>query len=263
MMNNDMDGHPDKDAEFFKKHTNFSKKDLKLFKEMKILILSPIMIAEPKWVKCMANMIALSWYFGLHIEKMGIAERMVVDWARESLAEEGLKDKSYIDGKPFTHFLWLDADHIFDPDMALNLAKHDLDAVSALYYSKSDNYLPVAYTPVTDDNKNPRHYPILSIPNTVWPVGAFGFGACLIRRRVFEGVPQPWFTLDYRCGEDFAFCTKAREYGFKFHVDGNYKIGHIGLGQVFGEEDLKKHLAEHPELTKEGVKRKIERGENL
>jgi len=254
--------HRTKDIEFFKKQTNFSREQLNHFKRMKVLILSPIFIAEPKWVRCVSNMIALSWNFGLRVEKMAIAERMVIDWAREGLTEEALRDVSYIDGKKYTHFLWLDADHIFDPDMALNLAKHNVDAVSALYYSKSDNYFPVAYAPVKDDAKHPMHYPILSIPNMLWPVGAFGFGACLIHRRVFEGVPQPWFTLDYRCGEDFAFCTKARQHGFKFHVDGNYKIEHIGLGQVFGEKDLKKYLKEHPEIIEGGVK-KIEKGENL
>jgi len=236
------------DREFFKKQARFTKKQLALFRKMKVLVLSPIFIPEPKWIRCVANMIALSWHFGLRIEKMAISERMVIDWAREALMEEALKDESYIDGKKFTHFLWLDADHIFDPDLALHLAMYDMDAVSALYYARTGAILPVAYVPNENDPEGFRHYPILEIPPVLWEVGAFGFGACLIKREVFEKTPQPWFTVDYRCGEDFAFCRKARQHGIKFYVDGGYKIGHIGIAPVIGEKEAKKYRETHPEL---------------
>lgn len=242
-----------KDREFFKKQARYSKKHLARFRKMKVLILSPIAYPEPKWIRCVANMMALSWHFGLRIEKMAIAERMVVDWARESLAEEALKDRSYIDKKPFTHFLWLDADHIFDPDMALHLAKYGFDAISAMYYARTGEILPVAYMPNENDPEGFKHYPILEIPPIPWEVGAFGFGACLIKREVFEKTPRPWFTLDYRCGEDFAFCRSARKQGFKFFVDGGYKIAHIGPGIIVDEAEAKRYREEHPELDADRV----------
>lgn len=241
------------DRRFFKTQTRYTKKQLALFKKMKVLILSPIFIPEPQWIRCLTNMMALSWHFGLRVEKMAIAERMVIDWAREDLAKKALDDCSYMDGKKFTHFLWLDADHIFDPDMALHLAKYDLDAVSAMYYARTGDILPVAYMPNENDSEGYRHYPILEIPPILWEVGAFGFGACLIKREVFEKVPQPWFTLDYRCGEDFAFCRTARQHGVKFYVDGGYKIKHIGPGQIIGETEAKKYREEHPELDTDRV----------
>jgi hypothetical protein len=242
------------DREYFKKH-KYTDADLKLFKKIKVLILSPIMTAEPKWVKCVVNMVALSWYFGLQVEKMAIAEKVVVDWARNALVEVGLKDVSYLDDKPFTHFLWLDADQIFDPDMLLQLARHDLDAVSALYYGRNEPHLPVAFVPHNEDPKGYTQHHILEIPPVVWEVGAFGFGACLIKREVFEKVPGPhWFTLDYRCGEDFSFCREGRMRGIKFHVDGSYKIGHIAPGKIISEKDLIEYKKEHPEIDDGRVK---------
>lgn len=247
------------DKDFFDKQANFTKQELARFRKMKVLILSPIMMPQPKWIRSLANMMALSWHFGLRIEKMGITEGMVVDWAREALAEEAVKDRSYIDGEPFTHFLWLDADQTFDPDMALILARHDLDAVSAMYYARSGDILPVAYITSPNDPDGFRQYPILEIPPALWEVHAFGFGACLIKREVFEKTPRPWFTLDWRCGEDFAFCRAARKAGFKFYVDGAYKIGHIAPGAVIGEAEALKYRQEHPELDDKKVE--IRQGE--
>jgi len=250
------------DQDFFKKQSRYSKKELSHFRDMKVLILSPIFVPEAKWVKCLANMIALSWYFGLQIEKMAVAEKMVVDWARNALVTQALDDRSYIDNKPFTHFLWLDCDHTFDPDMALHLAKHDVEAVSALYYSRTGDILPVAFMPNPKDSDGYKHYPILEIPPILWEVGAFGFGACLIKREVFEKTPGPfWFTLDYRCGEDFAFCREARKHGVKFHVDGSYKIGHIAPGPIITEKEAKEFRVAHPDFDKDRVQ--IKQGENL
>jgi hypothetical protein len=236
------------DRELFEKH-KYTDANLKHFKKIKVVILSPMMVPEPKWVRCVTNMMALSWYFGMHIEKMIMTEKMVVDWARNALVKAALEDVSYMDGKPFTHFLWLDADHTFDPDLALQLARHDLDAVSALYFSRTEPPLPIAYMPVDGDEDGYRQHHILQIPPIIWEVGAFGFGACLIKREVFETVQGPhWFTLDYRCGEDFAFCREGRKHGIKFHVDGSYKIGHIASGEIITEKDLIKYREEHPEI---------------
>lgn len=241
------------DRDYFNRRA-WTKRDLKLFSSMKVLILSPIFSPEIKWIRCLANMIAYSWHFGLRVEKMGITEKMVVDWARNTLVDEALKDRSYFDGKPFTHLLWLDCDHVFDPDMACHLARHGLDAVSALYYARTGEILPVAYMENWNDANGYSGYPLLEIPNTLWEVSAFGFGACLIKREVFEKVGGPfWFTLDYKCGEDFAFCRQARQKGVRFFVDGTYRIGHIGPGPVIDHKEAVRYREEHPELDKNRV----------
>jgi len=64
------------------------------------------------------------------------------------------------------------------------------------------------------------------------PVPAIGTGCLLVRRRVFEVLPAPWF----RCGqlpgapdllgEDLDFCLRAAAVGFPAHLDTAVRVGH-------------------------------------
>ena len=211
---------------------SFTPEVKKQFEKMSVCILSPIYIPEPRWIGSMVNMVAWSWMQGLKIHQMGYTERMVVDWARNDLAKRAKDHICEYTGQKFTHLLWLDADHVFNPDLACILARHfvnsEIDAVSALYYQRTGPTLPVAY--VKDKTPDPyKHYPIIEVPPTVCEVDAVGFGAIMMKRDVFDRVPMPWFTVDYRAGEDIAFCVKAKQHGVRFFLDGAYKLGHIGL----------------------------------
>lgn len=224
---------------------------------MSVVIVSPIYIPEPKWIQCMVNMVAYSWMQGLPIYQMAITERMVVDWARNSLARKAVDCSSEYTGKRYSHIFWLDADHTFNPDLACQLARHmalkEVDAVSALYYSRTGPTLPVAYVKDSSDNEY-KHYPLIEVPNMLCEVDAFGFGACLMKREVFEIVPEPWFTIDYRAGEDIAFCVKAKKHGIRFFLDGQYKLGHVGPGPVIGEAEYRKHMEDNAPLYAEKIK---------
>jgi len=66
-----------------------------------------------------------------------------------------------------------------------------------------------------------------------------GMGIILIKRKVFETIPRPWFAQpesNYEdnpmgvSGEDYYFSKKAREYGFKTYVHPLCSIIHIGKG---------------------------------
>jgi hypothetical protein len=227
------------------KETAFEKKQ---FAKMRICILSPIMKAEPQWVRCLANMIAYSWHKGLEIHAMGMVEGMVVDWARNELANQAYHTKSIINNKHFTHFLWLDADHVFNPDLACCLAKHfirkDVDGVSALYFHRDGPPMPVAY--VKDDTEDEySHNQLVNVPPALIEVDAFGFGACMMKRAIFGVVPKPWFTIDWKAGEDLAFCVKARGMGYRFFLDGAYRLGHIGCPPVVTYKDWEEYYNEH------------------
>ena len=169
--------------------------------KMRVVILTPIqMYPEPIFLKSIVNMVAYSWAHGLRVEELGFTERMVVDWARNSLAEAALdKDCEYSEGK-YTHFLWLDADHAFNPDMLCVLAAHNVDMVSALYYGRGeDDHLPVVYVKDNTPDKY-KHFPLVQVPDTLIEVDAVGFGAMLMKREVLEKTPKPWFTVDWRAG---------------------------------------------------------------
>lgn len=61
-----------------------------------------------------------------------------------------------------------------------------------------------------------------------------GSGVILIRRKVLETVPAPWFhtplnsqTGEIVDGEDAYFCKKAREHGFRIHTHAHFPCDHL------------------------------------
>jgi len=231
-----------------------TKKDKKRYEKMSLCILTPCSgyDCSIRFAQDVANMVAYSWRHGLKVHQMGITERMVVDWARNDLARRGLKTKDY-DGNEFTHFLWLDDDHVFTPDLALWLAREDLDMVSALYYGRTHPHYPVVYVKDDTDDKY-KHFPITHPPDSLFKCDAVGFGALLMKREVLEGTPEPWFTVDYRAGEDIAFCVKAKEHGFNIYCDSRYKLGHLGVPPIVSHMTYKKVQEENPELFEDRVR---------
>ena len=225
----------------------YTQKEIDYFKSMRVAILSPLAHIEPKWVRSVVNMTAYSWQFGLKIYEMGELHRMVVHWARNELAKTAVEAVCPTH-EPYTHFLWLDSDHVFHPYLACQLARHmaneeEAHIVSALYYARSEKFLPVAYVKDFSDNEF-RHFPILEVPDTLCQVDAIGFGGVLTRREVFEKVPYPWFRFD-KAGEDIYFCVEAKKAGFNIFLDGQMKMGHIGDAPVVGEPEYKQYLLDH------------------
>ena len=61
-----------------------------------------------------------------------------------------------------------------------------------------------------------------------------GTGIILIKTEIFNKIPRPWFSFKNSelgntiNGEDWMFCLRAREVGFKIWVDVSLEIGHIG-----------------------------------
>lgn len=51
-----------------------------------------------------------------------------------------------------------------------------------------------------------------------------GAGFLAVRRAVFEKLPQPWFDGSY---EDFAFCVKAQDAGFKVWAHSGFICSHM------------------------------------
>lgn len=236
------------------------KKTQKRFRHMSVCILTPCGAyhTHAKFTKHVANLISYSWMHGLKIYQMGITERMVVDWARNDLARTAISHINEYTGGKFTHLLWLDDDHVFNPDMAVRLASHNVDMVSAMYFGRTSPFLPVVY--VKDNDPDPyKHYPLIIAPKTMFEVDAVGFGAMFMKANVFERVPEPWFTIDYRAGEDIAFCVKAKEHGVKIYCDGAYRMGHIGPPEIVTEAAYQAYQDTHPEEFSDKIKIEMNR----
>jgi hypothetical protein len=101
------------------------------------------------------------------------------------------------------------------------IQRHDHDKVCEVYVSDSH----------TGGHK---HLPAHALtPHRVLEVEAVGFGCCLVHRKVYEQVQNPWFEykndLDFRnvISEDVDFCMKAKQAGFQTAVHTGLHYGHI------------------------------------
>jgi hypothetical protein len=241
-------------------NNSFTDKEREMFSGMRVCVLSPINYVEPQWIRSTVNAVAYAWSQDLRVEDMGIIERTVVHWARNELVRAALPLKSVHDDKPFTHFMWLDSDHVFDRDLICQLARHfarpEVDMVSALYFNRAEPFLPVVY--VKDTNENPyTHYPLIQVPNCLCEVDAVGFGAIMTKREVFETMPDPWFHMTGRggehIGEDMSFCVHAKEAGFRLFLDGQYKLGHFSDKKIITEKTYKDHCEANPDLFRDKI----------
>jgi hypothetical protein len=181
-------------------------------------------------MRCLVNVVGYSWYHGLRVLQMGSIERITIHWARENLAREVLNWKGGLTGEPFTHLLWVDDDHLFQPDSLVRLARNaHLDMVSAVYYRRTGPCLPCAMMHCNDPNNEYLHRPLVGIPDGfLYEVDAIGFGFCLMRAEVLERVPPECFIVNTTYGEDVVYCREARKRGVRIFIDGSLKIGHIG-----------------------------------
>lgn len=155
------------------------------------------------------------------------------DVARNTACENTLKHD-------FQWLLFLDDDVIPPEDVVGRLVGLNKDIVSGLYYRRQEPVVPVAKTFNGADSQWVTSW---NPPNSLLEVDLVGAGCLLIHRRVLERVAKPWF--DWEIGrdapadrnrpalsEDFAFCMKAREAGFKIYLDTSTRCEHIGLGQA-------------------------------
>jgi len=68
-------------------------------------------------------------------------------------------------------------------------------------------------------------------------VDATGTGCLMFDTRIFRELQPPWFkftlTADGRpIGEDFGFCSRLREEGYKIFVDTSVKCGHLSTLEI-------------------------------
>ena len=125
-------------------------------------------------------------------------------------------------------WLWfIDDDHLFNPDLLGRLLAHDVDIVAPLVLRRVKPFATVAT--LNDEIMSLEGMPQAGLVE----VEATGSAGMLIRRRVFEQVEDPWFELGNGVSEDVMFCRKARDAGFKVHLDLGATMGHATTCSVW------------------------------
>lgn len=135
-----------------------------------------------------------------------------------------------------SHILFLDSDMVFPPRALHQLLQWDKSVVACNCPTKMLPSTSTARLPPTPEKRT--GVPLYSTPDSVglkkvWRVGT---GIMLIKTKVFDNLPQPWFPIqwdetlkDYR-GEDWAFCDALDRAGIPIYVDEGLSraIGHVG-----------------------------------
>lgn len=177
------------------------------------------------------------------LEARGYAVRRVpgysaIDQARCILAADALRDG-------FEELLWVDSDVAFDPADVDRLRAHRLPLACGLYACKGRRRLACEFLPGTDRLAFGREGGLVEVRYA-------GFGFMLTRKEVYDrmrevlGMPEcnrrfgqpiyPWFlpTLVpdaggyWYLGEDYAFCERARQCGFRVMADTAVRLWHVG-----------------------------------
>ena len=134
-------------------------------------------------------------------------------------------------------------DHGFKRDVVLKLLAHDLDVVVPLCAKRGPPFSLVVYDRECGHDEEDRplyntmQYPDLPTDGELFEVEAAGTAGMLVKRHVFEAIGSPWFRNwdDITINEDFVFCRRLREAGFKIWVDPTLAISHIGMLAAFPE----------------------------
>jgi hypothetical protein len=194
---------------------------------MKVLIGIPTRgMVSIDWALTLASLKAPD---GVQITRMQV-QGAPIDHMRNTLVEAALRD-GY-------DYLFFNDDDTCVPERGLiQLMSRDLDVVSGLYYTRHEPVQPLMYRETDKGRWRITDYSI----GQLLDVDYVGAGCLLIKREVLEKVGYPQFkwtahdtslTNRDRFSEDMYFCRKAREAGFKVHMDTSVRCVHVGLGKA-------------------------------
>lgn len=143
-----------------------------------------------------------------------------IHFARNELVAAAMREKA-------DYMAFIDADMTFPPDILHRLYYHSKDITGVLYKGRVK---PHPYNLFYNKDGDPVQVKKSWKPpkDKLIEVDAVGTGVMLIRKKVFEELPQPYFFYEAGRSEDIMFCREARRKGFRIHVDTSLKCGHIG-----------------------------------
>lgn len=141
--------------------------------------------------------------------------------------------------RPQLEWLFLtNDDNLIPPGGLMQLLDRDVDVVTGLYFGKFMPFEPIIFSKVeligygSHDAHNwyTRHLMSPADPGML-PIVACGDGCLLIRRRVMEAIPDPWWeygeTVTDACDHDVVFSRKVREAGFELWCDTKVIVDHM------------------------------------
>jgi hypothetical protein len=185
------------------------------------------------------------------LERRGYDVRRVGGYAAIDQGRNQMATDALLDG--YEETMWIDADTEFHPDAIDRLRSHNLPIVAGVCAQKNKRAIACHVIPGTPNMKFGREGGLVEVLYA-------GTGFILIRREVyltmqerlhlpmcnerFQSQMLPFFhPMLHQCddgywylAEDFAFCERARQSGFKIMVDTTIRLWHVG-SYAYGWED--------------------------
>lgn len=159
---------------------------------------------------------------GVSVDMLPIGLSLVYT-AREEAA------KAFLEGD-YDALLFVDSDMVVPVDLLTRLIETDKDIVSALAFRRTPGYEPCIFKECNETDA--KFY--LDYPKGLTEIEGVGMACTLIKRKVFETVPQPWYFPHKVLGEDLSFCVRARKAGFRIYCDTTLICGHCNV-ETIGE----------------------------
>lgn len=190
-----------------------------------------VLISIPTKGEIRAETVGWLLKFVKHAHKKGIAagtQIVVSPYPLDHMRNKQVKGFLETD---YTHMFLLDADCEPPEDCVEKLLEHDLDIVAAVAPGVVEGNIVFTAAVIDEEADGPFKYKMHSprsphLPKGLQEIDACGATGVLIKREVLEKMSYPWFkTLvspdgeTIRSGEDFFFCAKAKEVGFKVYAD--------------------------------------------
>ena len=194
----------------------------------KILIAVPCMDQVPAQF---AHSLATLTSYGVEDTQISIWFNLgsLIYTSRDQIAKKALLDEADL-------VMWFDSDMVFSPDTMhkmLKLIDDGADMVTGIYYRRTVPFTPVAFKTMYLNEEGTAFdwTEFEEIPTEPFEVGACGFGCVLMKAEIFVSVFAKYgqmFTPIANCGEDIAFCWRARQCGYKIIADPSIGLGHVG-----------------------------------
>ena len=196
----------------------------------KILIAVPTMSHVP--VEFLASFTGLRRVQDCHVL---MTRDTLVYSARNSLALTALE-------RGYNWILWLNSDMVFQPDLLERLLaeaeEKNLDVLSGLYFKRTVPTAPVLLKTLdwqinAAGEVEREAEPYLDYPkNALFEVAGAGTGCLLTRVGVYKPVMEHFGITPFQplpnLGEDYSFCWRLRQMGFRIWCDSCIKLGHAG-----------------------------------
>jgi hypothetical protein len=149
----------------------------------------------------------------------------------------------FLANKDYTHLFFMDSDMTFPEYTLKRLLERNCDIVGGFYLRKRKNFTSTSFVL----GARPGGKYVTHNHNDFREVEGVGTGCLLIRRKVLEDIPCPWFEYKWTGDddghmftEDLIFCEKAKARGYKIFCDGTIQCGHIGTMEVLPSKKIGK-----------------------